>query len=111
MFFKTPNNLYGEIGESRGITLLAGVNYLAGSVLSSNAGGVYELKALAETAGELVCVLKESVDATAGSKPAVGIFAGDVNSAKLIFGGGQTFAQVQGILQRAGINAKTWRES
>ena len=111
MFSKTPNNLYGEIGESRGITLLAGVNYLAGSVLSSNAGGVYELKALAETAGELVCVLKESVDATAASKPAVGIFAGDVNSAKLIFGGGQTFAQVQGILQRAGINAKTWRES
>ena len=111
MSCKTPNNLYGEIRESRGITLLAGVNYLAGSVLSSNAGGVYELKALAETAGELVCVLKESVDATAASKPAVGIFAGDVNSAKLIFGGGQTFAQVQGILQRAGINAKTWRES
>lgn len=111
MYCKTPNNLYGEIRESRGITLLAGVNYLAGSVLSSNAGGVYELKALAGTAGELVCVLKESVDATAGSKPAVGIFAGDVNSAKLIFGGGQTFAQVQGILQRAGINAKTWRES
>ena len=49
-----------------------------------------ELKALAETAGELVCVLKESVDATAASKPAVGIFAGDVNSTKLIFGGGQT---------------------
>ena len=111
MYCKTPNNLYGKIDESRGITLLAGVNYLAGSVLSSNAGGVYELKALAETAGELVCVLKESVDATAASKPAVGIFAGDVNSAKLIFGGGQTFAQVQGILQRAGINAKTWRES
>lgn len=111
MFCKSPNNLYRKIDESRGITLVTGSNYLAGSVLSSNASGTYELKALTGGLGEMVCVLMQDVDATAASKPGVGIFAGDVNSAKLIFGGGQTFAQVQGALQRAGINAVTWRES
>lgn len=110
MLCKSPNNLYGKIDDSRGITLVTGSNYLAGSLLSSNASGTYELKAITGAIGELICVLKEDVDATAASKPAVGIFAGEVNASKLIFGGGQTFVQVQGELQKAGIVAKTWKE-
>lgn len=114
----THDNLVKEIGETEGITLLAGTAYTAGMIVTLQNTGKYSQGIIINPedtpAGtelpfseQKVYVLAADVDATAADAEGIG-YTGEFNLNEITFGGAQVLADVQGTLQAKNIILNDW---
>lgn len=107
----TYDNVFASIGKTKGVTLKTSATvYKKGTVVVLNVSGTYENSAITGSLTQVVGVVVDEVDATLADKAATIAIECEVNTSELIFGGGQTYANVAGILQQLGIKATTWRQ-
>ena len=101
------NNICSSTLQTLGGTLASGTAYTAGMVVQTTGSGTWEHAPIVENAANMIGVLIENYDATAGGVQAVIVIKGEFNLRRLIFAGGQTYATVKGALNKAGIIANT----
>jgi hypothetical protein len=108
----TYDNVFASIGKTKGVTLKTSATvYKKGTVVVLNVSGTYENSAITGSLTQVVgVVVDDEVDATLADKAATIAIECEVNTSELIFGGGQIYANVAGILQQLGIKATTWRQ-